>query len=382
MPDKKNYFKLIGSRIRSELNDLKRTPESAAFELNFEISELNKILDGTSSKKEINALINKMGDLYPIDISDLYILEDDCSNGIKIMTGKDSIKTSRVFNRKNSSDELLPYYEYRDSAMSKLGPFKPEWIKELRNVNDSDPRNPEIAYNNGHFLHQLTFFIGPVNFYWKEGENYYCEEMNTGDSNYITPFYPHSFANRDNSKEAIIIAVTFGGEVRRAQKEMYWLGEERVNKFKKIGAQKNKGNYNPVIVHKNKSFKKNKNYLIKDLAYPSHLEIAKGIELEIFNNKSKTDYFESPFHSFLFNYGNCKVIFNWKMNKITHRYMLLPGDSIYIQPFISYCFTNVEDANAKLIVYEVAGAMNSLAQIELSYFNNSDRISNETKKWF
>ena len=59
--------------------------------------------------------------------------------------------------------------------MSKLGPFKPEWIKELRNVNDSDPRNPEIAYNNGHFLHQLTFFIGPVNFYWKEGENYYCE---------------------------------------------------------------------------------------------------------------------------------------------------------------------------------------------------------------
>ena len=218
MSNKKKYFKLIGSRIRSELNDLKRTPESAAYELNFEISELNKILEGTSSKKEINALINKMGDIYPIDISDLYILEDDCSNGIKIMTGKDSIKTSRVFNRKNSIDKLLPYYEYRDSAMSKLGPFKPEWIKELRNVDNSDPRNLEVAYNNGHFLHHSTFFIGPVNFYWKEGENYYCEEMNTGDSNYITPFYPHSFANRDNSKDAIIIAVTFGGEVRRAQK--------------------------------------------------------------------------------------------------------------------------------------------------------------------
>ena len=86
MFDKKKYFKLIGSRIRSELNDLKRTPESAAFELNFEISELNKILDGTSSKKEINALINKMGDFYPIDVSDLYIPEDDCSNGVKIMT--------------------------------------------------------------------------------------------------------------------------------------------------------------------------------------------------------------------------------------------------------------------------------------------------------
>ena len=323
-----------------------------------------------------------MGDFYPIDVSDLYIPEDDCSNGVKIMTGKDSIKTSRVFNRKNSSDELLPYYEYRDSAMSKLGPFKPEWIKELRNVNDSDPLNPEIAYNNGHFLHQLTFFIGPVNFYWKEGEDCYCQEMNTGDSNYITPFYPHSFANRDNTEDAIIIAVTFGGEVRRAQKEMYWLGEERVNKYKRIGGQKNKGNFLPIIINKNKVFKKNKDYLIKDLAYPNHLEIAKGVELEILNTKSKTNFFESPFHSFLFNYGNSKVIFNWKMNDIIHSYTLLPGDSVYIQPFISYCFTNNEDVNAKLIVYEVAGAMNSLAQIELSYFKNSDRLSNETKKWF
>ena len=381
MSNKKKYFKLIGSRILSELNDLKRTPESAAFELNIEISELNKILDGTSSKKEIYAFINKMGDFYPIDISDLYLLEDDCFNGIKIMTGKDSIKTSRVFNRKNSIDEFLPYYEYRDSAMSKLGPFKPEWIKELRIVDDSDPCNPEIAYNNGHFLHQLTFFIGPVNFYWKDGENYYCEEMNTGDSNYITPFYPHSFASRDNSEDAIIVAVTFGGEVRRAQKEMYWLGEERVNKYKKIGAKKNKENFNPIIINKNKAFKKNKSFLNKELAYPNHLDIAKGIQLEILN-KSKTDYFESSFHSFLFNYGNCKVIFNWKMNNKSHHYILSPGDSIYIQPFILYYFNNVEDANAKLIVYEVAGAMNSLTQLELSYFNNNDRLSKETKKWF
>jgi len=48
MLDKKKYFELIGSRIRSELNDLKRTPESAAFELNFEVSELNKILEEKS----------------------------------------------------------------------------------------------------------------------------------------------------------------------------------------------------------------------------------------------------------------------------------------------------------------------------------------------
>ena len=114
---------------------------------------------------------------------------------------------------------------------------------------------------------------------------------------------------------------------------MYWLGEERVNKYKKIGTQKNKGNFNPIIINKNKVFKKNKNCLIKDLAYPNHLEIAKGVELEILNTKSKTKFFQSPFHSFLFNYGNSKVIFNWKMNDIIHSYTLLPGDSTYIQPY-------------------------------------------------
>ena len=122
--------------------------------------------------------------------------------------------------------------------------------------------------------------------------------MNTGDSNYITPFYPHSFANRDNTEDAIIIAVTFGGEVRRAQKEMYWLGEERVNRYKEIGGQKNKGNFLPIIINKNKVFKKNKDYLIKDLAYPNHLEIAKGVELEILNTKSKTNFLKVHFIHF------------------------------------------------------------------------------------
>ena len=382
MSETKKYFELIGSRIRSELNDLKRTAESAAFELNFDESELKKILDGRSSRKEINKLINKMGDVYPIDISDLYILEDDCSNGVKIMTGKDSSKTGRIFNRKNANGELLPYYEYRDSAMSKLGPFKPEWIKELRHVKNSDPKNPEIAYNNGHFLHQLTFFIGPVNFYWKEGEDYFCEEMNTGDSNYITPFYPHSFSSRDKTEDAIIIAVTFGGEVRRAQKEMYWLGQERVDKFKAIGQKKNIGEFNPIIIQKNNEIVKKNNCLFKSLAFPNYLNIAKGNEIEVLNTKSKTDDFESPFHSFLFNYGTCKVIFNWKTNNIDYNYTLCPGDSIYIQPFIVYSFTNIEDINAKLIIYEVGGAMNELVQVELSYFNKNDRITNETKKWF
>jgi methylphosphonate synthase len=44
------------------------------------------------------------------------------------------------------------------------------------------------------------------------------------------PFYPHSFASRDPKQTALILAVTFGGDVRRAQKELYALGQ-RGEKF-------------------------------------------------------------------------------------------------------------------------------------------------------
>ena len=47
-------------------------------------------------------------------------------------------------------------------------------------VKDSDPNNSDVVFNNGHFLHQLNLFVGPVNYYMKLEEKY-CE-MNTGDT--------------------------------------------------------------------------------------------------------------------------------------------------------------------------------------------------------
>ncbi len=139
--------------------------------------------------------------------------------------------TRRIFNRLDKDKQRTPFYDYRDTAMSKLAPFKPEWIKQLRIVDNSNPDNPDVAYNNGHFMHQMTFFVGPVNFYYQIDGKKYCTQMNTGDSNYITPYLSHSFTSRDASKEAYIVAITFGGDVRRAQKELYALGEKRVLKY-------------------------------------------------------------------------------------------------------------------------------------------------------
>ncbi len=108
-----------------------------------------------------------------------------------------------------------PYYEYRDTVASTLAPFRPEWIMELCYVKDNDPNNSEIQWNNGHFMHQFTYFIGEVNFYYKGSDGTkQVAVMNTGDSMYITPFTPHTFATRVGAKQnGLILALTFGSKI-------------------------------------------------------------------------------------------------------------------------------------------------------------------------
>jgi uncharacterized RmlC-like cupin family protein len=59
-----------------------------------------------------------------------------------------------------------------------------------------------------------------VNFYWKKDGQSYMEKMDTGDSNYITPFLPHSFASRDSNREAYIVAVTFTGKLDTVHQDL------------------------------------------------------------------------------------------------------------------------------------------------------------------
>ncbi len=218
------YLKTLGARIRSELNDLKRTPQAAAAELGMNEQDIGDALNGKRDLAEMQQLIHRISGYYPIDASDLMIPESDAASNVRVMRSADSEASSRVFERPARSGDRTPYYEYRDTAMSRLSPINPEWIKELRVVDDADPNNPDVSYNNGHFLHQLTFFLGPVNFYYELDGRRMCVEMNTGDSNYIMPFFKHSFASRDATRTALIVAVTFGGDVRRAQKELCTLG--------------------------------------------------------------------------------------------------------------------------------------------------------------
>ena len=222
--DGNGYKRLVGARILSEANDLKRNSAALAQDLRYDEAHLVEILAGRRSIEEVYEVIDRMERIYPIDGGDLRLVEDDCTSGARIMLAEDSVRSSRVFERPDATGELAPYYEYRDTACSRLSPFRPEWIRQLRVVNNADPGNPDVAFNNGHFLNQYTLYVGPVNFYWESFGRRYCKEMQTGDSSYGTPWWPHTFTSRSEHEPALILAITFGGDVRRAQKEFYALG--------------------------------------------------------------------------------------------------------------------------------------------------------------
>ena len=105
------------------------------------------------------------------------------------------------------------YYEYRDTAMSETAPYRPEWIKQLLQVNNNSPHNKDLRWNKGHLLHQLTYFVGKVNFYYYSQNKKKVSIMNTGDSMFISPYVPHTFASRDPKSNAHIIAVTFSDKI-------------------------------------------------------------------------------------------------------------------------------------------------------------------------
>jgi len=221
--DKKNpELVRFGNYFLGMLNDLKRRPEDAAKELNISLEDIMDIIEG---RKEISSeIIARAKKIWPVSSRDFYLIEDDCPNGIKIMRAEDSAKSSRIMERGGS-----PYYEYRDTAVSSVGLFRPEWIEELCEVEDNDPNNTAVQWNKGHFMHQFTYFIGDVNYYYlgPDGKKKVAI-MNTGDSVYGTPFRPHSFTTRKGaSKNGLILALTYGNQLAGdTQQELSVMGKE------------------------------------------------------------------------------------------------------------------------------------------------------------
>ena len=215
-------------KFRKILNDLKRRPEDAAKDLKI---TKKKIIDILKNKSNLDfKIIQKAVEIWPINFGDFFSFKDDTNSDFKIMRSKLSDNSKRIMNRGGN-----PYYLYKDTVMSKLSPFKPELITELTVVDSNSPKNPLVKFNNGHFLHQFTYFIGPVNFYYIKNNKKMVAKMNTGDSMYISPYVPHSFTTRKNKQKILgkILALTYTDRIdNETLNELSALGFNVAKKYK------------------------------------------------------------------------------------------------------------------------------------------------------
>src|SRR3989344_4870528 len=202
--EKKNrpIIKNQGPRLRSLLNSVKHTAQSFARLHNLDPDHLEAVM---ASKQPLSEDIISAIEAHPPlstqllfgpAYKDRFPIRDDTVDGVVILTARERLITERIFERGPKGGQI-PYYAYADTAMYRTSPFRPEWIKELYVHNGENPDLPDWAFNNGHLEYQLTYFIGPVNFHWKDNAGHkHVRRMNTGDTNYITPFVPHSFTTR------------------------------------------------------------------------------------------------------------------------------------------------------------------------------------------
>jgi len=218
------YKLRTAATFRGILNDLKRNDEVAAEELGVDTQLLRDIL---SAKCDLPPdLIRRAAEIWPVNERDFFPIHDDVPDGVVIMHREESASTSRVL-RRGGRD----YYEYRDTAMSRVAMIRPEWIKMLNVVEDNDPLNKTVQWNNGHFLYQFTYFIGDVNYYYEWHGTKSCEPMHTGDSVFGMPYAPHSFATRKGNSPGSILALTYGGRLcGDAQHELSVLGVDSMEK--------------------------------------------------------------------------------------------------------------------------------------------------------
>ena len=238
---------LSSKKFRKILNDLKRRPEDAAKDLGISKQKINKIL--TSEKFTDLSIIEKAVKVWPVNYSDFFFTEDDTKNNYKIFKLSQANKSERIMYRGGK-----PYYSYKDTVMSKISPFRPEWIQELVVVKNNKPKNSEVKFNNGHFLHQFTYFIGPVNFYYIENGKKKVAKMTTGDSMYISPYVPHTFTTRKNKENILgsILALTYTDKIDgEIVNELSAIGHDLVKMYKINTANQFKGFYENLLYHLN-----------------------------------------------------------------------------------------------------------------------------------
>lgn len=202
MGTQKNARDQRASLLRAVMNELKRDEKSAALELAIPERSIVSALSGDPTALDL--VLAAVTQQWPV--SPFALVAPKSEPPIKIFSGKNSKASSRIIQRKD-----IDYYEYRDTATTSISPIRPEWIRMLVDEPTCNPESSGLSWNHGHALHQLTYFLGSVNFYWELGGQRFGQQMTAGDVAYIPSWVPHTFARPIASASSAIMAVTFRG---------------------------------------------------------------------------------------------------------------------------------------------------------------------------
>jgi len=380
VPIKPQHRNNVGSVIRGLLNGVKHMPQTIGPVIGVEPEILEEIIAGKIGLTENveKALLSVPGinqrDFYFPDVQHLFPVIDDTDNGVVVFRAQDTFKSRRTLTR---GPEKIPYYVYADTAMSNTSTFRPEWIKELyiHNGENADEL-PDWAFNKGHFEHQVTYFVGPVNFYWidESGKRHVCR-MNTGDTNCIVPFVPHTFTTRKEG-EGLILAVTYGGAITDPEfrSRISSLGMDEYLRYVR--------NNLPTLP----------SFVVKELAggvnicrypdfiHPAHQPNTKAEELTV--SEFVTELKDSD--RWGYNISNSDVVLRWGDNSVK----LESGDSFFIKPGVTHSFVQMDMGHeGKLLIVDIKPQPGDL-YVELALIEKYAgeaglrRVHTETTRWY
>ena len=365
---KKNIFSSL--RLRQVLNDLKRRPEDAARSLKLNKNLFNQYLNG---KKDIDEnFVKKFIEKFPVTINEFLNPNYHTKTNFKIMRASESKKTSRVMQRGGKN-----YYEYRDTVMDRHAPFRPEWIRILNYVDSNNPNSKSLKWNRGHLLHQLTYFIGKINFYYVDkNKKKKTAVLNTGDSMYIAPYVPHTFSSRDKKCEGYIVAITFSDKISTdVQNYVARLGQEKIKKtiFNEKFKEQVKVTVKKSSKFKNKTLNKN-NFKVYNLASNNIVPDTNFFQVEVKKNNSEIN--TSYSHQYIY-------ILSERTNMVINKknFNLKRGDTVYLQPMTSF---KLNKKSFKAVITQVQSILNQETREQIFHLgaNNLNRLVSDNSQWF
>ena len=354
-------------RLRQIINDLKRRPIDASKDLKISLKKFNQYLNG--NKKIDEKFVGKAVTAWPVKISDFINPHFHKTNQFKIYKAADSLKTSRIMKRGG-----INYYEYRDTVMDRDAPFRPEWIRDLVYLETNSPYENKLHWNKGHLMHQLTYFVGKVNFYYLDKNNQKKTAiMNTGDSMYIAPYAPHTFASRDKNCRGFIIAITFSDKINTdIQNEISKLNYSKVSEI--IFKNKFENTKKVTIKKYPKKIKNNNSLKIITLAKNKIIPSVNFLEINVYKNNNKNFY--NNYHQYLY------VLSKKAKLKLENQHLnLKENDTVYCKPFTNL---KVLKKKTKILIAQVESNFNLKTIKQLYYIGNKNikRLIKDNTQWF